>query len=251
MNAAARRLHAVTRAGRPLLVCYLPVGDPDTACATPAFYVEHGVDVVEAGVAVPDPVLDGPEVAASMRRALGAGGGGADAADLLREGLAAADDPATVWMSYVAGATVGLDVVVGSGAGAVLMPDTDPQALARAATGAGLSAVAFCDHEPTPDQLRAAAETSAYTMLAAASGVTGERAVVGADNAELVRRVRAAGGDAPVLLGFGLSTPDHVRAALDLGADGAIVGSACVRAARAGAAELGRLLTGLRAALDG
>lgn len=251
MNAAARRLHEVTRSGRPLLVCYLPVGDPATACATPAFYAEHGVDVVEAGIGVADPVLDGPEVAGSMRRALDAGFRGAAAAERLRADLAAGDDPAAVWMSYAADGTAGPDVAATSGAGAVLLPDADPLALARDAAAHGLSAVAFCDHEPTDAQLAAASATRAYTMLAAVPGVTGERTEVGADNAALVHRVRAAGGDAPVVLGFGLSTPDHARAARDLGADGVVVGSACIRAARAGADELGRLLTGLRAALDG
>lgn len=251
MTPATRRLHEVTRSGRPLLVCYLPVGDPAAACATPAFYAEHGVDVVEAGIGVVDPVLDGPEVAGSMRRAMDAGIRGQAAADRLRDDLAAAGDPAAVWMSYAAGATAGLDVVATSGAGAVLLPDADPLGLDRDAARHGLSAVAFCDHEPTAEQLAAAAGTQAYTMLAAASGVTGERATVGGDNAALITRVRAAGGDAPVVLGFGLSTPDHARAARDLGADGVVVGSACVRAARAGADELGRLLSGLRAALGG
>ncbi len=251
MNAAARRLHRVTRSGRPLLVCYLPVGDPLAGCATPAFYAEHGVDVVEAGIGVADPGLDGPEVAGSMRRALDAGCGGRSAADRLRADLATAGDPPAVWMSYAAGGTAGLDVVATSGVGAVLLPDTDPAALDRDAAAHGLAAVAFCDHAPTPAQLATAAATQAYTMLAAASGVTGERDAVGADNAAVLARVRAAGGDAPVVLGFGLSTPEHARAARDLGADGVVVGSACIRAARAGADQLGRLLTGLRAALDG
>jgi tryptophan synthase alpha chain len=43
-------------------------------------------------------------------------------------------------------------------------------------------------------------------------------------------RVRAH-ADVPVALGFGISTPEHARAAADAGADGVIVGSRLVRAA--------------------
>lgn len=252
MTAAASLAAAIGSASRRLLVCYLPVGDPETAGATAARYAEHGVDVIEAGLAVADPVFDGPEVAASMRRAMAAGVHGPAGARCLAGQLAAVDGPAAIWMSYHSDPDDDyLGTVASAGVGGVLLPDADPAALHERATARGLHAVPFLDHEPRADQLAAARAARSYVMLAAASGVTGARADVGGDNREVLAAVRAEGVTAPVALGFGISSGEQARIAAGLGADGVVVGSACVRAARAGPAHLDRLLTELREALDG
>ena len=50
---------------------------------------------------------------------------------------------------------------------------------------------------------------------------------------------------------FGVSTAEHARAAVALGADGVVVGSAALRAALQGPAALAGLLKALRRGLDG
>ncbi len=252
MSSPAETLAAICgRRDRPLLVCYLPVGDPQAAAATAARYSDHGVDVLEAGVPVADPYLDGPVVTASMHRALAAGVDRASAAALLRAQLTDAGGPAAVWMSYDADpGPEHLGPVARSGAGGALLLGGDPAATAARVTAHGLHPVPFLDHEPTDGQVACAARAPAYVMLAAAGGVTGERAEVGADNQALVRRLRTRGVSAPVLLGFGISGGAQAGAAVGMGADGVVVGSACVRAALAGPAALNRLLDELRSALD-
>ena len=54
----------------------------------------------------------------------------------------------------------------------------------------------------------------------------------------MLETLRDAGAPPPVF-GFGISTPDHVRAALDAGAAGAISGSAIVERIAAGASVEG------------
>lgn len=238
--------------GKPLLICYLPVGDPEARAATPAFYVDHGVDVIEAGLPVTEATLDGPEISGSMQRAIDAGVVDDRAADTLAEGLHAAGSPYAVWMSYCAdpdGAY--LSRVVRSGASAVLLPDASPSGLQHAARAAGIAAIPFLHHPPTAEESAAAvAADGKYVMLAAAGGVTGERPTVDPANRALLADLRAAGVSAPIALGFGISTAAQARQAREFGADGVIVGSACVRAARAGSTALSRLLIDLREALD-
>jgi len=53
----------------------------------------------------------------------------------------------------------------------------------------------------------------------------------------------------PLYAGFGISTPDHARAAAEH-VDGIVVGSRAVEAAEQGADELRRFVGSLRAALD-
>lgn len=253
MTAPAEALERATAGRRrPLLICYLPVGDPAATAASASVYAEHGVDVVEAGIAVNDPFLDGPEVTASMHRAVAAGVTGRRGARVLADQLAAAGGPASVWMSYSSEPDADyLAMVVASGAGGILLPDAPPVELTGLARAHGVHDVPFLAHDPDPAGRAAASSARTYVMLAAASGVTGVREHVDTGNAEVLARLRQEGITAPVALGFGISGGDHARAAVDLGADGVIVGSACLRAAQQGLGPLRQLLTELRAALDG
>lgn len=60
------------RAGRGILVGYLPLGDPAMGdlVSRAGSFLEAGVDVLELGVPCERPVLDGAVVRGSMRRAL-------------------------------------------------------------------------------------------------------------------------------------------------------------------------------------
>ena len=64
----------------------------------------------------------------------------------------------------------------------------------------------------------------------------------------LVERARAE-TEVPLYIGFGISTPEHARAAADL-ADGIVVGSRAVEVAEEGADALRRYVGTLRQALD-
>ncbi len=70
-------------------------------------------------------------------------------------------------------------------------------------------------------------------------------------NAARIEALRVEGVGAPVVLGFGISNGEQARAAVGLGADGVVVGSAALRAALKGRAELSALLGDLRNGLDG
>ncbi|WP_245966708.1 tryptophan synthase subunit alpha [Sphaerisporangium album] len=81
-------------------------------------------------------------------------------------------------------------------------------------------------------------------------GTTGERAALAASAAELTERIRRV-TDRPVLLGFGISTPDQAREARRH-ADGVVVGAAVMRRVLDGAGpeDLRAFLATLRQALD-
>jgi tryptophan synthase alpha chain len=80
----------------------------------------------------------------------------------------------------------------------------------------------------TPDATlqRIASLSKAYTYCVSRAGITGTHAG-GQFDAGLIDRVKAAGAPPPVF-GFGISKPEHVRAALAAGAKGVICGSAIV-----------------------
>ena len=94
----------------------------------------------------------------------------------------------------------------------------------------------------------AAASTDGWLYLVTVTGTTGARADLAPTLAPLAVRARAA-TSLPLYAGFGISTPEHARAAAEL-VDGVVVGSRAVDAAEQGAAELAELVGSLRAALD-
>ena len=79
-----------------------------------------------------------------------------------------------------------------------------------------------------PHRLREIAKLGGgYTYCVARAGVTGADQEAAFDHAEMLATLREAGAPPPVF-GFGISRPDHVRAALATGAAGVISGSAIV-----------------------
>jgi tryptophan synthase len=92
---------------------------------------------------------------------------------------------------------------------------------------------------PTTDPARMpsiAASASGFIYCVSVTGVTGARDALPVDLTEFLGRVKAAAGDKPIAVGFGLSTRQHVDAAGKL-ADGVVMGSAIVRALEGGGVE--------------
>jgi tryptophan synthase alpha chain len=74
-----------------------------------------------------------------------------------------------------------------------------------------------------------AARSGGFLYCVSLVGVTGARTSLPPTIAKLVREVRAV-SPVPVAVGFGVSSPAHVRAIAKAGADGVIVASALVDA---------------------
>jgi tryptophan synthase alpha chain len=97
---------------------------------------------------------------------------------------------------------------------------------------------------PEPTLARIARLSKAYTYCVSRAGITGTHAG-GRFDSRLVERLCGLGAP-PQLFGFGISRPEHVRAALAAGAKGVICGSAIVEKV-----GLGEDVTGLVRLLKG
>ena len=91
-------------------------------------------------------------------------------------------------------------------------------------------------------------QTDGWLYLVTLTGTTGARGELSPALAGLVERTRRL-VDVPLYAGFGISTPEHARAAVEL-ADGIAVGSRAVQVAEEGPAALREYVASLRAALD-
>ena len=227
------------------LVVYL-MAMPDTPELAQAA-VEAGADIVEFGFPFSDPLADGPVIRRAGERALAAGMRTAQCLDVLAETRARVSVP-LVLMTYSsifeAHGWERLEAEARS-AGATSFILVDLPADERPE----LRRVQLVAPTSTDERLKlAAAATDGWLYLVTVTGTTGARPELAPSLAPLAERARRA-TDVPLYAGFGISTPEHARAAAEL-VDGIVVGSRAVEAAEQGPAELARFVGSLRGALD-
>jgi tryptophan synthase alpha chain len=209
--------------------------------------VESGADIVELGFPFSDPLADGPVIRRAGERALAAGMRTERCLECLAETRSLVDVPIVVMTYSSILEAYGWDRFEqdAHGAGAtsfivVDLPSDERLELRRIHLAAPTS---------TDERLRlAASNTDGWLYLVTVTGTTGARSELAPTLRPLAERARAV-TDVPLYAGFGIATPEHARAAADL-VDGVVVGSRAVEASEAGPAELARLVTSLRGALD-
>ncbi|MCA9101171.1 MAG: tryptophan synthase subunit alpha [Pirellulales bacterium] len=223
--------------GKKAFVPFITAGDPDLA-TTEALIRElasRGASICEVGIPYSDPIADGPVIQASYTRALDAGVKLADIFAMLKRASAEVDIPLLTMVSYSIvlrhGPQQYVDDAVAAGVSGLIVPDLpvdESSALASICRKADLGLVHLVTPTtPKERAVRIARASTGFLYYVSVAGITGERREL---PAELVENVRwlAAQTDVPVCIGFGISTPEHVRQ-LSPVADGLIVGSAIVR----------------------
>jgi tryptophan synthase alpha chain len=232
---------------------FLMLGDPDLQTSERMLdaVVNAGADMLEVGIPFSDPVADGPVIQAAAQRALAAGVRVGDCFDLTR-GFRARHPEVPVGILTYANIVVAragfMREAAEAGADSLLIADVptlEAEPFVREMEQAGIEPVLIAAPN-TPDQaLRRIAKLSkAYTYCVSRAGITGTHAG-GRFDSHLVERLCGIGAP-PQVFGFGISKPEHVRAALSAGAKGVICGSAIVESYALGedVSELIRSLKG-------
>ena len=224
--------------GGGALIGYLPVGFPtlnesiDAAVAL----VANGVDIIELGLPYSDPVMDGPVIQAATQQALANGFKLRHGFEAIRAITEQVDAPVlvmTYWNPVVQyGAERFADDLRAAGGAGLITPDLIPDEAAdwmAASERTGLDRVFLAAPSSSDARLVQAIEASrGFVYTVSTMGTTGARAGVDAAARILVERLRAAGCTS-ACVGLGISTPEQVHEILGY-ADGAIVGSALVKA---------------------
>ena len=218
---------------------FLMLCDPDAA--TCAILLDAcargGADMIEVGIPFSDPVADGPVIQEAAIRALASGARVDDAFAQIAAFRARWPDVPIGILTYAnllaaRGEAKFMADAVAAGADSILIADVPsleaaPYAACAKEKGIDLVMIA-APNTPPAVVAKIAALSSGYTYCVARGGVTGTRDALALDHDALFRSLAEHGAPPPVL-GFGISTPDHVAQALDAGAKGVISGSAIVR----------------------
>jgi tryptophan synthase alpha chain len=271
LSAIRETFDRLRRRGRAALIPFVMGGDPTLSLTGPLLLAlqEAGADLVEVGIPFSDPLADGPVIQAASGRALARGAtpaGVLAAVASVRSRLRIPVVYLSYWnpiVQFGGHARPGspepfLRAARGSGCSGVIVPDLPVEEgalLRQAADRAGLAAIFLAAPTSPPQRLRAIARASqGFIYYVSVTGTTGARRALPPGLAQGVRQLKLL-TTKPVCVGFGISTPAQVAAVARL-ADGAIVGSALVRAIagargraaalRTAAAFVTRLKRGLR-----
>ncbi len=236
IDALFRRLRSE---GRRALMPFITAGDPDlpTTAALIAEMVKQGAHMVELGIPYSDPIADGPVISASYHRALTKGVKLDQIFQTLRTLRAetTTSAPIVTMISYAIIHRTGVEKYLRDAAAAgvdgLIVPDLpveESEGLFQKVNGAGLKLIQLVTPTtPRERALQIARTTTGFIYYVSVAGITGERKAIPPELAGNVSWLRSQ-TDLPICIGFGISSPEHIRALAPV-ADGLIVGSALVR----------------------
>jgi tryptophan synthase alpha chain len=229
--------------GRRALMPFITAGDPDlpTTAALITEMVRRGAHLVEVGIPYSDPIADGPVISASYHRALQRGVKLARIFETIRtlraetSGGPLTAAPLVSMVSYAIihrhGADRFLREAVTAEIDGLIVPDLpveESERLCRMATALDLRLIQLVTPTTPRDRaLRIANTSTGFLYYVSVAGITGERRSLPPELSENVGWLRSQ-TTLPICIGFGISSPDQVRALAPV-ADGLIVGSALVR----------------------
>ena len=227
--------------GEGVFGAFVMLGDPDleTSAALLDAVVTGGADMIEVGIPFSDPIADGPVIQAAAQRALAAGVRVADCFALIagfRERHPDIPLGILTYANLVVARGGFMAEAAAAGADSLLIADVpacEAEPFVREMEQAGIAPVLIAAaNTPKAALTRIASLSKAYAYCVSRTGITGIHQG-GQFDRDLVARLVDLGAP-PAVYGFGISTPDHVRAALDAGAAGVICGSAIVDLAARG-----------------
>lgn len=224
----------LARRGEKALILFLTAGDPDLA-ELPSLLdalAEGGADLIEIGIPFSDPIADGPMIQASSQRALDRGVTPAAVFDLLSKReppvpLVAMGYYNSILKMGLGNAAHGLMEAHFSGS---IISDLTPEESidwCEASWREGIDNIFLAAPTSTDERLdEVCRRASGFVYAVSRTGVTSADVAVGSEARALVQRLREK-TELPICVGFGISTPDHVRTVCEF-ADGAILGSRIV-----------------------
>lgn len=220
-------------------VPFITIGDPgpDLSFEIIKTLIDAGADALELGIPFSDPIADGPTIQNANIRALAAGVTPAICFDIIAK-VRAYSPTIPIGLLLYSNLVMarGIDnfyaQAAAAGVDSVLIADVplhESKRFRQAAIKHNIAPIYIVPPNIDDEDLRQIASYGrGYTYLLSRAGVTGAETVAAMPTTELIQRIRSY-NPAPPLLGFGISTPAHVRSALDSGAAGAISGSAIVK----------------------
>ncbi|XP_045795364.1 tryptophan synthase alpha chain-like isoform X1 [Trifolium pratense] len=251
--------------GKVAFIPFITAGDPDLSTTAEALKVldSCGSDIIELGVPYSDPLADGPVIQAAATRSLARGTNFDSVISMLKEVIPQLSTPIALFTYYnpilKRGTGKFMSIVRATGVHGLVVPDVpleETETLREEAKKNGIELVLLTTPTTPTNRMKAIVDAAdGFVYLVSSVGVTGARASVSGKVQALLQDIKEA-TTKPVAVGFGISTPEHVKQIVGWGADGVIVGSAMVKllgeakSPQEGLKALENLTRTLKSALD-
>ena len=237
MTRLGNRFAELKAKGERALICFVTAGDPSLAQTVEIVVAlaEAGVDAVEIGIPFSDPLADGPSIQAASQRALESGVTTVKVLETVRSIRQMSPDVPLILMTYYNpllryGLARYAHDAKAAGADAHIVTDLTPEEAEdwkRVSTANDLDTVFLLAPTSTEARIETVAKLSnGFVYCVSRTGVTGVQQDTPTELTAVIARIKAHTQE-PVCVGFGISTPEHVRRICSY-ADGVVVGSSLV-----------------------
>ncbi|MDA7742407.1 tryptophan synthase subunit alpha [Francisellaceae bacterium] len=217
-----------------IFIPFFTLGDPNRAASMGIIKaaIEAGADAIELGFPFSDPIADGPTNQRSMERALASGVNFAICVEMVAEIRSCFPDlPIGLLLYYnllFRAGEAGYKKLAQAGVDGIVSADLPfeeayaHQALLDKYDIGSVQMVAPNTALPRAKMLFD--RSSAFTYVLSGFGTTGVKKTVHPQTLSRVKALREATAK-PMVVGFGISKPEHARMVWDAGSEGVIVGS--------------------------
>ncbi len=236
-NRIDEQLARLLKKGQKALIAYIAAGDPtlDATRALAIAFEKAGVDVLELGVPFSDPLADGIVNQMAAARALESGTTVAGVLECVRQIRRESQLPIVLYTYMNPVYQYGFERfhadAAAAGVDGLLLLDLPPdedQHSAEFSVQSPLRRIRLIAPTTPPERIAHLTKgASGFLYYVSREGVTGERSDVAESLAERVALIRQH-STLPIAVGFGISTPEQVRA-VAAHADAVVVGSAIVK----------------------
>ena len=239
-NRITEKFCELAKKAESALICYVVAGYPDirTSQLVINALMKGGADMIEIGIPFSDPIADGPTIQAASNIALRKGMTPEKALQLAKNVRTSYPKLPLLAMTYSnilvrAGMEKFMSQSKECGFDGFILPDMpieEADEYSAAASKLNLAAVFLVSPNTPESRLRkVVASTSGFIYIVSVYGITGARNSFEKYTLSKIKAVKhLAGTKVPVAVGFGISTPAHVKSMINAGADAVIVGSAII-----------------------
>jgi tryptophan synthase, alpha subunit len=263
MNRIDDRFQKLKNIGKKALIAFVTAGDPDlsTTGEIVSEMVKQGADLIELGIPFSDPIAEGPVIQAANARALSKGTKLKDIMDAVVKMRKEVTVPIVYLLYFNSILKYGTErffkECLACGVDGVIIPDLpfeEKAEIENIAAQAGVIIITLVSPVSQERTIEIARNAKGFLYCVSSLGVTGVRNDFSTDFEAFFSYINKA-TNIPKALGFGISTPEHIRS-LKKYCDGLIIGSAIVKIIekskdpKEAVVKVGSYIKELRSALD-
>ena len=222
------------------LICYVMGGYPNPMACEKVIsaIVEGGADIIEIGIPFSDPIADGPVIQEAAFKALKKGVTPQICLNLIKKTRKRYPELPIVIMTYSNilekyGFRKFMEMAKEAGTDGFILPDMtidESGKYLQYSKDLGLASIFLV--APNTSNLRiknTLAVSTGFVYVVSVYGTTGMRSSFNKYTLTAIKNIKKLGSKKNISVGFGISTPQHVKLMSNNGADAVIVGSAIVK----------------------